>query len=141
MIHDFFNDQALLFFQNGDGDGDAYAIMFWGFLAGSVISFIITITFENPVLHLNIKDTLLTLGHGFGVAGAYVTLDLFSKYATSTIIAMVKPLTLVVFLACQYSILKHIQPGHQNIGEVLGVILVVIGNILAAFSQNNNKNS
>ncbi len=115
--------------------------MFWGFLAGSVISLTNTIIFESPVLHLSTKDTLLTLGHGFGVAGAYITLDFFSKYATSTVIAMVKPLTLVVFLACQYSILKHLKPGHPNIGEVFGVLLVVIGNVLVGFSQNNKDSA
>ena len=52
---------------------------------------------------------------------------------------MVKALTLVVLLAAQYTVLKHIHPGNQNIVELLGALLVIIGNALAAVSQNNGK--
>ena len=50
---------------------------------------------------------------------------------------MVKTLTLVVLLAAQYTILKHIHPGHRNYIEVCGVLLVIIGNIFAALDRKN----
>ncbi len=113
--------------------------MFWGFLGGSIISLLNTIIFEKPVIHLSTRNALLAFGHGAGVAGGYIALDFYSKYVTSTVIAMVNTLTLVVMLAAQYTILKHIHPGNQNIVELLGALLVITGNVLAAVSQNNGK--
>ncbi len=126
----------ICFFTFQDGYGDSFSIMFWGFLGGSVISLLNTIMFEKPVLHLSARNTLLALGHGAGVAGGYIALDFFSKYVTSTVIAMVKTLTLVVLLGAQYTILHDYQPGNENVGEICGVMLVIIGNIIASLSQN-----
>ena len=95
--------------------------------------------FEKTVIRLSTRNALLAFGHGAGVAGGYIALDFFSKYVTSTLITMVKALTLVVLLGAQYTILKHIHPGNQNIAELLGALLVIIGNALAAVSQNNGK--
>ena len=50
-----------------DGRGDSFAIMFWGFLGGAIISLVSTLAFEEPVLNMDVRTTLLSVGHGAGI--------------------------------------------------------------------------
>ena len=52
---------------------------------------------------------------------------------------MVRTLALVVLVAAQYTLLKNIHPGNHNIAEVIGVVMVIAGNIMAAISHRNEK--
>ena len=109
--------------------------MFWGFLAGSIISIANSFTFEKPVFYLSVENWLLTLGHGGSVALAYIAMNIVTKYVTSTVTSMAKTLTLVVLLAFQYTLLRNIHPGNRNVAEVIGVVMVIAGNIMAAISH------
>ncbi len=113
--------------------------MFWGFLVGSIISITNSFIFETPVFYLSVEDWLLTLGHGGAVALAYIAMSILIKYVTSTVTSMAKTLTLVVLLAFQYTLLRNIHPGNRNVAEVIGVVMVIAGNIMAAINYREER--
>ena len=97
-----------------------------------------TITFEEPIIHADTKTCLLAFGHGTGVALYYIFLDILSKSIPATMIAMINTMPVVVLLIAQYTILKDIFPGNRNLLEVFGVVMVVVGNILAAIAHSKD---
>ena len=106
-------------------------VVFWVSLTGAVLSTVITIIFEKPVLPANLKDYLLVTGHAISYimlypgclyAGSILDGNTFNILYTSCTVYMV---------IAQYTILKNIYPGHRNWIEILGVGLIILGCIVS----------
>ena len=106
---------------------DPVALTMWVSIFGIPVSLIVSFYFEQPVLSTEpIEHALLWIHCVF----ATVTI-IASSYASqalgplgSNLVGTIAPLILLI---PQYTLMKHIMPGHMNWLEVAGVIITVVG--------------
>ena len=104
--------------------------LFWMFTIGLLMSGILMFIFETLTLPTSTDDLLYVLGHSV----SYALVFPHFLYATSVVsghtLSILNSLQTCFMVAAQYSILKHVLPGHHNWQEVCGVFLVIAGSIL-----------
>ena len=130
-------------------DVDTFVVIFWGSLVGMVVSIIFTLIFETPVIPSSVKEILFILGHGSSIAFRQVTILVQVAYLEAGIANVISIGSGAAFTALfQYTFLKDIMPGHRNVLEVCGIVLVVLGATLTVLMQilklkvnKNNKSS
>ena len=65
--------------------------------------------------------------HIIGVEQSLISTPWGSSYLLAPVITMSYGVPIIVQLICQYTFLKHIQPGYGNAAEVVGAVLCTLG--------------
>ena len=118
-------------------------VLFWCFASGTVLSVILMLLIEKPVLPDTWFDITMVLLHSL----IYALYWPFYMYAAATIsgntINNIYTSSTVFTLIAQYTVLSSIHPGHRNWIEVAGVVLVILGctlsSIVQLFANKPNK--
>ena len=103
-----------------------FTFSFWIGLAGTCVSTILMGILETPVMPTNPKCILLLLGHAIGTSQISVVLPWCLQYLSPTVCGLVNSLQMVVLLILQYTVLKEVQPGHDNWVEIIGAVVCLV---------------
>lgn len=107
----------------------------WIWISGLVISTVAMVIFQHPIMPQTLRDWLLLLGHvTFSFLGT-VTYYLAINLTSGVLVNITNTTSVIISLFAQYFILHGLRPGHQNILEVLGSVLVFIAACLNSFVQ------
>ena len=102
-------------------------VVFWASLGTGIVSAVVMVGFENPVLPTSWFQLVFVMGQSVCFSVNWLTLFYAAKYISGNTINIVLSTSLVFFLVAQYTVLSSIHPGHRNWMEVVGVVLVLIG--------------
>ena len=110
-------------------------VLFWCFLSNTVLSIVVMLIWESPMLPSNWFDTLLTALHCM----AYVfiwPLYLYSvKHISGNAFVLISCTLIVILLVAQYTVLSSILPGNRNWIEPVGVALALVGSTLVTIIE------
>ena len=102
-------------------------VLFWTFMMSTVISAMVTLAMETPVLPGNVFDTVMVTMHSLLCAGVWPLCIIAPKYISGNTFTLIISTDVVFMLISQYTVLSSILPGHRNCIEGVGVVLVLIG--------------
>ncbi len=119
----------LIFHKQKLADLDVVTLVFWATALGIPMSAVLMFAFEynDLAVEWNTNVILLVMGNGVGNSALCVFSLLANEKTSSSIVQLTSSLHLVLLLIGQYTVLKEINPGHQNALEILGVTIVFIG--------------
>ena len=122
---------------------DPVALAIWVSIFGIPISLIVSLYFEQPVLPTEPIAHAVLWSHSVSAAVTSITYS-YSCQALGPLRAnLVGTTAPIILLIPQYTLMKHIMPGHMNWLEVAGVIITVVGVALSPmvdiFLQYKNK--
>ena len=110
-------------------------VLFWCYLSNTVLSLVVMLIWENPVLPSNWFDTMLVSLHCFGYVFIW-PLYLYSvKHISGNTFVLISCTTIVILLGAQYTVLSSILPGNRNWMELVGVVLVLVGSALVSIVE------
>ena len=93
---------------------------FWTSLCGTVFSIIASAIFEHPVFPEVASDWLLVCGHAFSVAFLGILLIVSVSLVGPLIVALLKPLHLVLMFILQVTLMKEFVKEETSILNILG---------------------
>ncbi len=120
-------------------------LVFWAFLIGTPLSAAPMLIFEynNLSVDWTMETILLVLANGIGASSLTMFSLLANQITSSLVVQLTSSLHIIMLLIGQYTLLKDINPGHQNLLEILGVCVVFIGSglipILMHFCDKDKK--
>ena len=112
-----------------------HSVLFWTFLFSSLISLVLSCVFESPVLPNSTENYLYVLGHSVSSTAQWPLYFLAATYITGNTINIILSASSIFLLVSQYTILKHINPGHRNWIEISGVLSVIAANMLSSIIE------
>ena len=101
--------------------------LFWAFLTNTLLSAILMLALETPVLPNNWFDATMVTIHSVECAVLWRLYIYAPRYISGNTLTLILTSDVVVMLIFQYTVLSSIHPGHRNWIEVVGVILVLLG--------------
>ena len=116
-------------------------VSFWSFLCSSIVSTIIMIFVEKPVLPKTWEQTLLICVHSLCCATNIISYIYGLQYISANSATILSCAQVVMMLIPQYTILSSIYPGHRNWIEVAGVVLVLLGSGMESLLELIGKNT
>ena len=102
-------------------------VLFWIFVSNTIFSIVIMFIVETSVLPSNWFDTAMVAMHGLTYAGIWPLYIYIPKYFSGNTLTAIMSTQIAFMLIAQYTVLSSILPGHRNLMEVMGVILVLVG--------------
>ena len=100
-------------------------VSFWCTFLTTTFSAIAMVTFENPSLPRNARQSIILTAHCVAYVLVWPSCTYPAKYISGNAMNVIFSTSVVLFLVAQYTVLSSIQPGNQNWMEVLGVFLVL----------------
>ena len=120
-------------------------VLFFDGVIGVAVSVVLMAVFEHLAFPTSSICILLLLGHAVGQGVANVCCLRSYQVFQPTIVALVFRLCLIVSFVAQRTVLKSINPGNANSLEIVGVLLILLGNsinpVYQLYVQYNNKNN
>ena len=107
-----------------------FEVLFWSFFTGTLLSSILMVIFERPVLPSSVIETVLVALHVTPNILMWPTTMYAIQYVSGNTFNIVFSTSVVFMLILQYTLLSSILPGNRNWIEVFGVILVLIGSAM-----------
>ena len=108
-------------------------VVFWVSFTAALLSVLITILFEKPILPTNLKDYLLVTGHSISYTMIYPGTLYAASILDGNTINILWSTGSVYMVAAQYTVLKDIHPGRRNWIEIVGVGFVILGCLMSPF--------
>ncbi len=107
----------------------------WVWTSGLVISTVAMLIFQHPILPGTLRDWLLLSGHVIFSFLGTVTFYLAINLTSGVLVNLTNTTSVIISLLAQYFVLQGLRPGHQNVLEVLGSVLVFIAASLNSLVQ------
>ena len=101
-------------------------LVFWLGIAGTLVSLIMILAIEEPILQQSPLCLGLLLGHAVGTTQKAFVFFYALQYLSPSVVAMVNSSELVILLVLQYTIMKEINPGNGNWVEIVGAMLCFV---------------
>lgn len=118
-------------------------LVFWCWVVGTVLAAVLMLAIEHDELLVDwtVPRVLYTAGHGFA-ACFFTIFNLLAINKTSTLVVqLASSLQIVFMLIGQYTVLININPGHYNVLEGAGVVIILIGSSLVSVHGMITKTS
>ena len=112
-----------------------HEVLFWCFLALSLISLIVTFALESPMLPSNWFDTAMVVLHSVACAISWPFYITAPRLISANAFTIILTTEVVYMLVAQYTVLSSILPGHRNWMEVVGVVLVLLGGTMSSILE------
>ena len=109
---------------------DTVSQITWVAVAGILVSAIISVYFESPVIPTDPGEILLILAHSFGATFHLIICTCACRIIGPIRTAFVTNFSGVLYLISQYTVMKDVMPGHQNWVEIMGVLITTLGVVL-----------
>ena len=121
-------------------DINPFTAALWKGMIALIVSIIAMVVVEKPVLPQLPACWGLWAGHSLCGGAAAVLASCAILKIPSVSVSYISALDTVLLGILQYTLLKSIQPGHQNWVEVTGMALIVLGNAFRRLLQNMTLN-
>ena len=110
-------------------------LSFYLSLIGISISIVPMFSFETITSPSSVKNYICSSCHIlFSVINNVTFLEAL-KYTHGYVVAVIFTTSIPMMLCCQYTILRDIRPGHENVMEVIGAIIVTMAAIFLPLQQ------
>lgn len=103
--------------------------LFWVSSGGVVVSSIAMSSFQKMAFPQSATCMLFLLGHATSSAVGTLCTQVSVQAISPLVFSLVSSLQVIVLYAAQYTFLRHLSPGNRNAVEVVGVVIVFLGNI------------
>ena len=111
------------------GDVDPFVTSSWVSLSGVSISLLGMLVLERPVFPGSIHCKVLLIGHAVAVGVGNVLHFTAMVVVPPLAYALIVSLRLPLLFCAQYTVLRSVSPGHRNAAEIVGAVLVFVGNL------------
>ena len=113
---------------------DSLVISFWRALVPFTLSgFAVLIVNESVMLPSTIFCVILLLVHSLGVSVGAMSGNNAILCVKPNLVFVILTLEIILTLCLQYTVFKNINPGYRNAAEIIGAVLVFLGNVLGPF--------
>ena len=102
-------------------------VLFWIFVSNTCFSFVIMCFVETPVLPSNWFDVGMVTIHALSYAAIWPLYIYGPNHISGNTVTAIMSTQVAFMLIAQYTVLLSVLPGHRNLMEVMGVILVLVG--------------
>ena len=109
--------------------------LYWGWSARTVVSLILMLIIETPVLPSNWFDITMVAIHCVTGTAIWPLFIYQTKTIAGNTASLIMSTQVVFMLISQYTVLSSILPGHRNWMEVVGVIVALLGSSLSSLSE------
>ena len=109
--------------------------LYWGWSARTVVSLILMLIIETPVLPSNWFDVTMVTIHCVTGTAIWPLFIYQTKTIAGNTASLIMSTQVVFMLVSQYTVLSSILPGHRNWMEVVGVIVALLGSSLSSLSE------
>ena len=99
-------------------------------VCSGLLSLLLMFTVESPIMPQSRDCWLFLIGHSVTNSLAACLFFVSLSLITPMISSLVLSLEVALLAVLQYTMLSSLQPGYRNWEEILGLALVVMGNIL-----------
>ena len=103
-------------------------VIFCVSVTGIAVSVILTTIFEEFTFPSTVACTLFLLGHGISLGITNICELRSFQVFQPTVVSLAFRLCLVLAFVAQRTVMKSINPGNQNNWEIVGILLILIGN-------------
>lgn len=110
-------------------------LTFWSSLCNCVLMICAMCIFEHSAFPTGAACITLLAGHLVANTVSHTSFTGGVLNVPPMMMAILCSLELVVGLVSQYTALKHINPGHGNALEIIGAVIVMLGNIAGPFYE------
>ena len=105
-----------------------FVSMFYIAISGVVVSSLMTVLLEEQTMPRS-SCLLLLLGHSLCTVIGTVFTQVSVIIIPAVVFSLAQTLQLLVLFIAQYTVLSHLNPGNHNVVEVVGVLIVFLGNV------------
>ena len=109
--------------------------LYWGLSARTVVSLILMLIIETPVLPSNWFDITMVTIHCVTGTAIWPLFIYQTKTVAGNTASLIRSTQVVFMLISQYTVLSSILPGHRNWMEVVGVIVALLRSSLSFLSE------
>ena len=110
-------------------DANPFAMTMWRSVVGTVISLILMLIMEEPVLPSDLLCILSLLGHCIAIAVGAIIVPFVLETLSAALTNLLQSLNLVTLVIMQYTLMRNILPAKENWLEILGAVLCFFGSI------------
>ena len=110
-------------------------VIFWSSLLCALLSSIVMVTVEQPILPKDWMQLALIVGHSVTFVCSKPLVFYAVKYLSGNLYNIMHSTNVVFFLVSQYTILSSILPGNRNWIEVVGIMLVFLGSCMGSIME------
>lgn len=114
-------------------------VNFWISVVGIIVSALCMLCFETFSLPDSVECSFIMVGHGFGASASSILTQTASQLIAPVILSIVKTLKVVLSFLAQFTVMRNINPGRHNVEEIIGAVLVFVGNIILPLSELHNQ--
>ena len=124
-------------------DLNPFISLFWIGLSGIGLSLVGMLLFETVSTPSSLRCWMLLLGHAFTTSMFTFSVEVLLRKVNPLVFALINSSKVAIAFLFQYFIMKNINRGAYNDVEVIGAVLLLIGNIIGPafkyYSQWKNK--
>lgn len=111
-------------------DCDSLLLVIWIGMIGTGLSAIFSLSLETFSIPGSRVCGLLLIGHAFGAGLSTFACTVALQMVGSVTVSLITCLQSAFLFVLQYTLLKNINPGKHNAVEIIGAVLVVLGNVI-----------
>ncbi len=109
---------------------NAWVQSLWMGTMCTMFSVIPMLIFENVTMPETATCGLLLAGHALRAGGGAVLIVTSASFISPVVLSLVMTLQVVVMFLCQYTLMKSVAPGKHNAVEIVGAVVVLLGNTI-----------
>ena len=106
-------------------------LSFWIGASGVLISLILMGIFETPMLPQHYTCQLLLAGHAISVGVVNICFTVAMILVSPQLFSLILNVKLGLLLCAQYTVLRNVNPGHRNVMEIVGGIVVFLSSCVS----------
>ena len=104
--------------------------MLWNYIINSVVATVVMLATGEYIIPDTLRTYALLSIHIVTIFGTQTFYFLALKFTTGIITLIVGTNSILLYLLAQYTITRHLHPGHRNAMEIIGAIIVFVGAML-----------
>ena len=110
-------------------------VLVWAYLPGAILSSILSVITEKPVLPDNYYEMFMVSGRCFCYLSIWPLTVFSARYISGNSLSVLLSTCVVLMLIPQYTVLARILPGKRNWMKVAGVIIILLGSSLGSIRE------
>jgi hypothetical protein len=115
------------------------AVSVWNGILGAFINGILMMFVENTVIPTTSQCICYLLLHILGLALGGTLAVVGYQVVAPFVGTLILSLEVVLLVVAQYTILSHVNPGHRNVWEIFGVLVILLANIMRPIKSLANE--
>ena len=109
---------------------DAFVICFWVGISGTIVSPLLMLIFEDIIFPTSNVCQLLLFAHALFTVLSTIGYLKALNFINPLLFSLLRTFQIILLCISQYTFMKDINPGKQNLMEVAGILTVFVGIII-----------